>query len=72
MEVYELKNSLELKGDWNIFKGKIKQKLGRLTDNSEEYTRGLEDEVIGRIQKQTGEARRALEHLLRARDQKRS
>ena len=26
-------NTLELKGDWNIVKGKLKQKYAQLTDN---------------------------------------
>ena len=64
MTHFELRNVLELRGDWNIIKGKLKQRFGRLTDNDLEYTRGQEDELIGRIQKRTGATRRALEHIL--------
>lgn len=50
-------NELSIKGNWNILKGKLKQKYGQLTDNDLEYVEGKEDELIGRIQKRTGVAR---------------
>jgi uncharacterized protein YjbJ (UPF0337 family) len=52
---------LEIKGDWNITKGKLKQKWGSLTDNDLAFTKGTEDELLGRIQKRTGETREAIE-----------
>jgi uncharacterized protein YjbJ (UPF0337 family) len=58
-------NTLELKGDWNIVKGKLKQKFGKLTDSDLQYTHGQEDELIGRIQKRTGETKDAVERALR-------
>jgi uncharacterized protein YjbJ (UPF0337 family) len=58
-------NNLEIKGDWNIVKGKLKQRYAKLTDNDLTYTRGQEDELIGRIQKQTGETKEAVEKALR-------
>jgi len=48
-------NTLEIKGDWNITKGKLKQKWASLTDNDLEYIVGKQDELCGRIQKRTGE-----------------
>ena len=53
--------TLELKGDWNITKGKLKQKWAKLTDNDLQYVEGKEDELLGRIQKRTGETRAAVE-----------
>ena len=53
--------TLEIKGDWNITKGKLKQKWGSLTDNDLTFTKGAEDELLGRIQKRTGETREAIE-----------
>jgi uncharacterized protein YjbJ (UPF0337 family) len=53
-------NTLEMQGNWNIVKGKLKQKLARLTDDDLQMIEGKEDELIGRIQKRTSEAR----HLL--------
>ena len=48
-------NSLEIKGDWNIAKGKLKQRWANLTDNDLRFDDGLEDELLGRIQKRTGQ-----------------
>jgi len=48
-------NKLEIKGDWNIAKGKLKQKWANLTDNDLEFVAGQTDELFGRIQKCTGE-----------------
>ena len=47
-------NKLSLKGDWNIIKGKLKQKYADLTDDDLRYVEGKEDELYGRIQKRTG------------------
>lgn len=52
--------TLEIKGDWNIAKGKLKQRWARLTDDDLRYIEGREDELIGRIQKRTGETREAI------------
>ena len=53
--------SLEIKGDWNIAKGKLKQKWAALTDDDLQYVEGKQDELLGRIQKRTGETREAVE-----------
>jgi len=58
-------NKLEMKGDWNIVKGKLKQKYAKLTDNDLRYEEGQEDELIGRIQKRTGQTKEAVEQVLR-------
>jgi uncharacterized protein YjbJ (UPF0337 family) len=57
-------NKLEMKGNWNITKGKLKQKWGRLTDDDLDIASGNLDEVIGRIQKRTGERREAIERAI--------
>ena len=57
-------NKLQLKGNWNITKGKLKQKWAKLTDDDLRYVEGMEDELIGRIQKRTGETREAVERAL--------
>jgi uncharacterized protein YjbJ (UPF0337 family) len=54
-------NSDTIKGDWNIAKGKLKQKWANLTDDDLRYVEGKQDELIGRIQKRTGESRAAVE-----------
>lgn len=50
-------NALELKGNWNIAKGKLKQKFAQLTDDDLQFVAGKEDELIGRIQKRTGQTK---------------
>jgi len=54
-------NTLEIKGDWNIAKGKLKQKWAKLTDDDLQYVAGKQEEFFGRIQKSTGETREAVE-----------
>lgn len=58
-------NSLEIKGDWNMIKGKLKQKWATLTDDDLQYAEGKSDELLGRIQKRTGESREAVEKILK-------
>ena len=57
--------TLEVKGDWNITKGKLKQKWAKLTDSDLEYAEGKQDELVGRIQKITGETREAVEKVIK-------
>ena len=57
-------NAFHLKGDWNIVKGKLKQKYGQLTDNDLQYVEGQEDEIIGRIQKRTGDTKEAVQRFV--------
>jgi uncharacterized protein YjbJ (UPF0337 family) len=57
--------TLEIKGDWNITKGKLKQKWAKLTDDDLQFADGKSDELIGRIQKRTGETREAVEKAIK-------
>jgi uncharacterized protein YjbJ (UPF0337 family) len=57
-------NSTIMKGDWNIAKGKLKQKYAKLTDQDLRYVEGQEDKLLGRLQKATGERREVLERFL--------
>jgi uncharacterized protein YjbJ (UPF0337 family) len=57
-------NTLEIKGDWNIAKGKLKQKWAKLTEDDLQYVEGKQEELFGRIQKSTGETREAIEKAL--------
>lgn len=57
--------ALEIKGDWNITKGKLKQKWSKLTDDDLQYVEGKHDELIGRIQQRTGETREAVENVIK-------
>lgn len=51
---------LKMKGTWNEVKGKIKQKYANLTDDDLLYEEGKSDELIGRIQKKTGQTKEEL------------
>ena len=53
-------STLTAKGNWNIAKGKLKQKFAQLTDDDLQFIEGKEDELIGRIQKRTGQVRKKL------------
>jgi uncharacterized protein YjbJ (UPF0337 family) len=59
--------NLNLKGNWNEIKGKLKQKYGQLTDDDLTFAEGKEDEMLGRLQKRLGrtkeDLRRELEEL---------
>lgn len=58
-------NKLEIKGDWNITKGKLKQKWANLTDDDLRCADGQQDELLGRIQKRTGETLAAVEKAVK-------
>jgi uncharacterized protein YjbJ (UPF0337 family) len=57
-------NQLSIKGNWNVLKGKLRQKYAQLTDDDLQYIEGKEDELIGRIQRRTGETRERIERFL--------
>ena len=52
------------KGQWNQFKGKIKQKWGQLTDDDLDAAEGRRDILRGRIQERYGESRAEAERQL--------
>jgi uncharacterized protein YjbJ (UPF0337 family) len=58
---------LELKGNWNELKGKLKQKYAQLTDDDLKFAEGKEEEWYGRLQQRLGkskeELRREIEEL---------
>jgi len=53
-----------LEGNWNEIKGKLRQRWGQLTDDDLPQIRGEADQIIGVIQRKTGEAREAIERYL--------
>ena len=61
----EIVNKLQIKGNWNEIKGKLKQKYGQLTDDDLTFAEGKEDELLGRLQQRLGktneEIRREIE-----------
>ncbi len=53
-------DKLEIKGNWNEIKGKLKQKYANLTDDDLTYAEGKTDELLGKLQKKTGKSRDVL------------
>lgn len=53
-------NETEMKGNWNVIKGKLKQKYGELTDDDLTFAEGKEDELWGRMQKKVGKTKEEL------------
>ena len=58
-------DSLDLKGKWNILKGKVKQQYADLTDDDLLYVEGKEDELYGKLQKKTGKTREEVQSWLK-------
>jgi uncharacterized protein YjbJ (UPF0337 family) len=57
-------NTQVLQGQWNQVRGQLKKKWGQLTDDDLRFANGNIDQLIGRIQHKTGEARDAVEGFL--------
>ncbi|HJT81519.1 MAG TPA: CsbD family protein [Chthoniobacterales bacterium] len=51
---------LELKGNLNEIKGKLKQVYANLTDDDLKFAEGKEDEMLGRLQQKTGKSKEQL------------
>jgi uncharacterized protein YjbJ (UPF0337 family) len=48
------------KGIWNQFAGRLQEAWGSLNDDDLDRLKGRRDQLIGRIQEKTGEAREAI------------
>ena len=57
-------NAQELQGQWNKMKGQVKERWGQLTDDDLQIHGGNVDQLVGRIQQKTGEARETIEKYL--------
>jgi uncharacterized protein YjbJ (UPF0337 family) len=63
--LFEKRNSpvmtnLQLRGNWNEIKGKLKQKYGQLTDDDLEFAEGKDEELLGRLQQKVGKTKEEL------------
>jgi uncharacterized protein YjbJ (UPF0337 family) len=54
---------MQLRGNWHVIKGKLKQRFAKLTDNDLRYEEGQEEELFGRLEKLTGQTREELERF---------
>jgi uncharacterized protein YjbJ (UPF0337 family) len=63
-------NQDRMKGNWKEFKGKIKEKWGKLTDDELDVAEGNRDQLVGKIQQKYGlakeEAQRQFDELERS------
>lgn len=59
-------DKLELKGKWNVIKGKVKQTYADLTDDDLKYEEGKDDELLGRLQEKTGKGKDELVKWLKS------
>ena len=57
-------NEQTLQGNWNEIKGKLRSKWGQLTNDDLQQAQGNVDQLIGLIQRKTGEARHSVEKFL--------
>ncbi len=55
-----MSTKLEIKGNWNQVKGKLKQKYGQLTDDDLTFAEGKDDELLGRLQTRLGQSKEEL------------
>lgn len=59
-----MKNSTELKGNWNELKGKLKQQFAQLTDNDLLFAEGKKEELIGRLQAKLGKTKEEINKII--------
>jgi uncharacterized protein YjbJ (UPF0337 family) len=59
-----MKNTTELKGNWNEIKGKLKQQFSLLTDDDLLMVDGKKDELIGRLQIKLGKTKEEIKKLI--------
>ena len=51
-------------GNWRQLKGKVKQKWGQLSDSELQQAEGNFDQLVGLVQRKTGETRQQIERTL--------
>jgi len=54
-------NSDTVKGEWKQFKGVVRERWGKLTDDHLDVIAGKRDQLIGRVQEVYGQAREEVE-----------
>ena len=59
-------NTTELKGDWEVQKGKLKQKFAKLTDNDLLFIDGKKEEMLGKLQITLGKTKEELHKIIEA------
>ncbi len=57
-------NQQTLEGNWNEIKGKLRERWGNLNQDELQQAKGNVDQLVGLIQRQTGEAKEKVESFL--------
>lgn len=55
---------LEIKGNWDEKKGKLKQQFAILTDNDLLFLKGKENELLGRLEKKLGKKKDEIRSII--------
>ena len=58
-------NENELKGNWQMVKGKVREKWGKLTDQDLEVIAGKRDQLVGKLRERYGHAQGESERLVK-------
>jgi uncharacterized protein YjbJ (UPF0337 family)/tetrahydromethanopterin S-methyltransferase subunit G len=53
-------NQAQIQGDWNQIQGKVRQQWGELSDDDLSTFQGSVDQLVGLIQRKTGQARESI------------
>lgn len=59
-------NTIEVKGNWNEQKGKLKKKFAMLTDNDLMFAEGKKEEMMGKLQVKLGKTKEELHKIISA------
>ena len=59
-------NKQEVKGNWDLQKGKLKQMFANLTDDDLMFVEGKKDEMLGRLEIKLGKSKTELDKIISA------
>lgn len=51
----------KIKGNWNQFKGKLREKWGDITDDELDRVRGQREQLVGYLQQKSGQEKAAID-----------
>ena len=57
-------NSTEIKGNWDVQKGILKQKFAALTDNDLMFAEGTKEEMFGRLEIKLSKTKEELRDII--------
>jgi uncharacterized protein YjbJ (UPF0337 family) len=58
-------NDNEIKGNWQIMKGHVREQWGKLTDQDVDVIAGKRDQLVGRLRERYGHAQGESERLVK-------